>query len=69
MNETRFEVRVRRSKDDWEVDVSDRSGGAFAKTSGDLWTALRMAVPYMAAASEPDPLYDEIRKMNREDGW
>lgn len=57
VSEMTFTVKV--TQDDeggCRVHVSDQSGEKFATvTAGDMWTALEMALPYMAATAEPDP--------------
>jgi hypothetical protein len=60
---TEFGVRVSRANSGYTVEIWEHEPGRpykanvdFAKAhAGSLDVALRMAVPYMAAAAEPDP--------------
>jgi hypothetical protein len=51
-----FEVRVERHSAGCTVSVFDQSGDQYAVATGPhVDMALRMALPYMAYAAEPDP--------------
>jgi hypothetical protein len=60
----RFEVIVRESVPParWRIEVTEADGGEFAAVeAGSLEVALRMAVPYMASAAQPDPFLDVLK--------
>lgn len=65
-----FGVRVTTKPGGYLVDVWHPHGNGpprdFAKIDcGDLWTALRMALPYMAHAAQPDPFSDLVAEATR----
>jgi hypothetical protein len=64
-----FKVITERLTDGWRVTVStDDRENAAEITAPDVDTALKMAVPYMAVLSEPDPLEALFRRDTAPDG-
>jgi hypothetical protein len=57
LRSARFGVTVARADDGcWWVSVEDKAGAKYAETfTQDLETGLRMMVPYMYSAAQPDP--------------
>lgn len=67
--EVEFKVIVTRLPNKaFHLSVRDQRNEDFATvTAGDLDTALRMAVPYMAAVTEPDPFEKLLRARDVEE--
>lgn len=64
-----FAVEVTRCGPDaitWRVEVWEGGGFRAATEAGDLDTALRMAVPYLASSCQPGPLEGIYARMARD---